>query len=940
VQAAFVRHSDAGLLLPRLIALGDAELEESSGLALDPLLGDAPLPPAIDPLRRRLILSRLILANYRALGLPLLAPASLQLADTLARVIDQLHFEEIDPRRLDTAAAGDLSRHWDVSMKHLQLLLEQWPAELARRGAVDLAARRNLMLGRLVQRWRAEPPPGFTIAAGISVTAPAVARLLRGIADLPGGMVVLPGLDRTMPDAEWEALGPARPDPLGPRPLDAHPQYQFKLLLDRMGVQRAEVQDWPVGAGDAPVPGRAALASALFIPSRFTADWCSRAPVDGAAGISVAEFPDDAAEARGIALLLRQALEQPGQTAALVTPDRQLAARVASSLSRWGIAADDSAGEPLGQSPPGALARLAMAAACGGGLVPLIGLLGHPLVRAGEGRGAWLRAVRALDLALRGPGMPQTPAAIALWLDAKAADPEQGARWQSLARWWHGAHPLLQRLWSLADGDAAPPPLAVIDALVELLDTLSGAGIWAGPAGRQLAALFDRWRMAAPDGPDRLPAATVARQLDELLAGEPVRAPFGRHPRLFIWGLLEARLQRADLMILGGLNEGGWPAAVNPDPWLAPGIRRQLGLASTERAQGLAAHDFVTALGAPQVVVTRARRQGQDPAIASRLWLRLQAIAGPLPPAMVAGEPLTALTARIDQQPGRPAFAERPLVAVHRADRPDRVAVTALDMLASDPFAFHARHILRLTPLDRLGEPVDARWRGVRVHALLEQWVKDGADPAAVDAALAELARDPALDPVDGAAWLARIGPAIRWAAAEMTANRAQGRRIVAAECKGEWTAEGITLTGKADRIDQTDAGLVVVDYKSGGAPKAGDLKGGKAMQLGLLAAMIESGAFADLPNIAPASAEYWLLRPDDAKTHAGHVHHPYSSNVRATINSFEQLCDLAYEGFVALRDRYLLGDAAFGAGDGHPDYDHLARRDEWVGRAFQGPAA
>lgn len=930
VQAAFVRAGGQALLLPRLIALGDAEMEESAGLALDAALDAEPLPPAIDPLRRRLILSRLILDNHRTMGVPLLAPASLKLADALARVIDQLHFEQIDPARLDTIGGEGLSRHWDVSMKHLQLMLDQWPAELQRLGAVDLAHRRNMMLDRLAAAWRQSPPTGFTVAAGITVTAPAVAAVLRVVADMPDGMVVLPGLDTRMPEAEWDALGPARPAPVGARPLDAHPQYQFKLLLDRMGVARAEVADWPDAADAATPADRAALGSALFVPAPFTADWCARVPEDALKGISVAEFPEDAAEARGIALMLRHALETPGQTAALVTPDRQLAVRVASALARWSITADDSAGQPLAEAPPGAFARLAMAAATGGNLVPLMALLAHPLAQAGDDRRGWLQSVRALDLALRGPGMPASLPAIAALLHNKAKGDSRPAHWAALAQWWDDAAQWLAPLWALASGDAPVPPARVIDTLITLLDTLSAGAVWAGAAGRALAALFDRWVLAAADGPTLLPATAVASQLEDLLRGESVRPPFGSHPRLFIWGLLEARLQRTDVMILGGLNEGGWPAQISPDPWLAPGVRRQLGLPSVERAHGLAAHDFVTALGAPRVVVTRAHRQGQDPAVASRLWLRLQALAPSLPPATIDGAALTALTKALDEPGHSPRPARRPVVQVSAQDRPDRVAVTALDTLASDPFAFYARQILRLAPLDRLGEPADARWRGIRVHGLLDHWVRTGAIPQELDRAIVKLAADPALDPIESTAWLARIEPAIRWAAAEMLANDQAGRRVIATECKGEWTHGGITLIGKADRIDQTAVGLIVIDYKSGDPPSAKELFEGRAMQLGLLAALIRHGGFADIPALPPVGAEYWLLRPNKAKTADGEVKRPHNDKPDS---DFDALCSAALSGFHALRDAYLLGDAAFAPGNGHRDYDHLARRAEWVGR-------
>lgn len=939
VQAAFVRAAGAGLLLPRLVALGDADLEESAGLALDDDLADTPLPAAVEPLRRRLILSRLIIANCRGLGVPLAAPASLRLADALARVIDQLHFEQLGADALETAAGETLSRHWQVSMVHLQLLLDQWPAELKRLGLIDLADRRNRMLARVAGRWARQPPVPWVVAAGISVTAPAVARLLRVVADLPGGMVVLPGVDIAMDDAEWEALGPARPEPLGIRPLDSHPQYQFKLLLDRMGVARGEVTLWPAAGDRITVADRAALASALFVPSPFTNDWGARVPDGAAAGIRIAEFADDAAEAQGIALLLRHALEVPGRTAALVTPDRQLAARVSSALARWGIAADDSAGQPLAQAPPGVLARLMLAAATEGKLVPVIALLTHPLVAPGGERARWIAQARTLDLRLRGPGMRAGLDAIGsalLALQEKLeAEGKQDESLDALILWWDETAKMLAPFWALASGTADVAPVALIDALVDLADTLTNGAVWAGPAGRQLAALFDRWRLAAPDGPLLLPAVAIARQLDDLLTGETVRAPFGSHPRLFVWGLLEARLQRADLMILGGLNEGGWPAETSPDPWLAPGIRRQLGLPSAQRAQGLAAHDFATALGADDVVVTRAERQGLDPAVASRLWLRLTALAGTLAPAVIDGVPLPALVAALDRPARAPDRARKPVVDVAPAHRPSTVALTALDTLATDPFAFYAAHILKVRPLDPLDAPADARWRGIRVHDLLDLWLKQQGDAAALDAAIADLARDPALGPVESAAWLARMTPALRWVGSELAKNRLAGREPLSSEIKGRWTNGGITITAKADRIDQSGDGLIVVDYKSGGIPAAGDIAAGRAVQLGLLAAMIDAGAFAGLPALPAVGAEYWLLKPDKKTAVDARVCLPFN---KSSCPDLTTLTNLARSALHELTRMYLAGTHPFEPGEKtRGDYDHLARREEWIGRSLPG---
>jgi len=236
---AFVRESGAGLLLPRLIPVGDPELDERIGGSLE-RADDELLPPAIDPAERLFALAGFVGRGGKG------AAESLRLAADLARALDALQVEQVSPTRLATAAeeAGDIAHHWQKSLAELEAITRFWPQILADRGSIDLTERRNLVLEGLDRRWEKEPPPGFTIAAGITTAAPAVARLLERVANMPGGEVVLPGLwlGDLMPDAEWDALGPNEDGRIEPN----HPQYHLKLLLDRMGVNRSDVKPWPV----------------------------------------------------------------------------------------------------------------------------------------------------------------------------------------------------------------------------------------------------------------------------------------------------------------------------------------------------------------------------------------------------------------------------------------------------------------------------------------------------------------------------------------------------------------------------------------------------------------------------------------------------------------------------------------------------------------------
>lgn len=941
VQGALVRAGGAGMLMPRLVVIGDADLDEGVALALDPIDESEAIPPAIDALKRRLMLAALIEKHNVPGEQPITGAAAFQLADGLGRVIDQLHYEEVAPSRLADVenALGDLAGHWQASWRRLSLLVDHWPAMLAATGHIDRADRRNRLLDRVGRGWRVAPPSRFVVAAGVTTAAPAIARLLRIVADLPQGMVLLPGLDLGMADAEWEALGPvmADPDKPGERPLETHPQYHLKLLLGRMGVSRGEVGAWDaVSPFDGP-DARAPFVSLLFAPANYTWQWQAAGDLSAAiAGMSGAVFADDGQEAQGIALLMREAVETPGKTVALVTPDRGLAERVAAALARWNITVDDSAGQPLSRTPPGALLLLLAKLAATFDPVALVSLLGHPLVRKGDGRAVWLDQLRRLDLTLREPGLLPGWDGVGARIAERAADPKARghSRAAQLRPWWEEVSGALGAAFAPFAGPT--PPATLLEALQRAAEWLTGDAIWTGPAGRMLADLFDQWALARGDGPAFVDPADFPEMLRQLLAQESVRPPYGGHPRLFIWGLLEARLQRADLMILGGLDEGRWPAATQPDPWLGPGIRRLLAVPAPERQQGMAAHDFASALAAREIVVTRAQRSGGDPAVASRFWLRLAALAGDLPEPAPGGVALPRLAAELDLPAGDAQPAGRPAPRPSVDDRPRKISVTAVDRLARDPFAYYANQILGLSALDPLNAAPDPRWRGTRVHRLFEDWVREGATREGFESALAALREDAALDAIARAFWVPRIEPALRWAAAQV--RDADARKPIAVEAQGEIVVDGVTLYGKADRIDRDAEGrLSIVDYKSGGAPSAKAASDKLDNQLGLLGLIAREGGMKDI-GAAPVDAlEYWSLRPDRRAGGAGKISNTYGS--RSDLKNAEMAIDHAADALAELAALYLFGDAPFGPGDGagYGDYDQLMRRDEWFGRGEDG---
>ena len=908
VTEAFVRASGSGLLLPRLIPIGDPELDERIGGALDPADGDEPAPPALEPFERMALLASLVRGPGES------AAEALRLAAELARTIDALVIEEVDPGRLADAVADapELAGHWEKALERFRAVLDRWPSLLAERGRIDLTDRRNRLLHRTAERWAAKPPPGFTIAAGITTAAPAIAAMLACVARMPEGMVVLPGLSLpgAMPDEEWDALGP---DERGGAE-ETHPQYHLKLLLDRIGVARGEVQLWPSsGRSASPAVRTRAIAHAMTAAD-FSNKWNALKPAERRlTGIRAAELPDPASEAQAIALAFREALETPGRTAALVTPDRLLAQRVSALLERWGIQADDSAGRALSQLPPGTL-LLAIASVAAEDLapVPLLGLLKHPLVGGeGEARRRWMDDVRLLDLALRGP----RPAGGIAGIDKHLAE------FAGADRAWQRVRPHLAGLQALR---TATSITELAEGLAEAATGLAGDRAWAGSAGRAAAELVAEVRSVTSDLP--ITIADAVPILGQLLQGVRVRPPYGGHPRLFIWGLLEARLQQADLTILGGLNEGVWPALPAPDPWLAPKIRSNLGLPGLEFRVGLSAHDFASALGAPQVLITRARRDSRSPTVASRLWLRLQAMTGGL----AHDTRLERLALALDD-PGPSKPADRPEPKPGQDKRPKAISVTSVDRLKADPFAFYAQAILGLRRLDPVDADHSAAWKGTAVHEVFEAWLKqDNCDPEKLVGRARALLASETIHPMLRALWQPRLMEAIRWIEAQETANQALGRRPLAAEKKGEATIDGVLLHGKADRIDCFEVGgIAIVDYKTGKAPSQKAVDEGFSLQLGLLGLIAEAGGFEGISGKSRVH-EYWSLSK---------YRDQFGKCVRPDKKMGpDEFLDHARKNFIEAARKWLTGDEPFTAKLNpayapYGDFDQLMRLEEWYGR-------
>ncbi|KUJ78032.1 double-strand break repair protein AddB [Ruegeria marisrubri] len=906
-------------LLPRLSLVTD--LGESAELAK--------LPPAVPPLRRRLELTQLI-AKLLDEQPDLAARSSLfDLADSLAALIDEMQGEGVAPAAIRELDVSDMSGHWARAQAFIEIADRFIAAD---DDALDVQARQRRVVENLIEHWQDAPPRHPVILAGSTGSRGTTLMLMQAVARLPQGALILPGYDFDQPDHVWSGLDDALLS-------EDHPQFRFRKLMRELDLAPSEILRWT--DDKPPSPARNRLVSLALRPAPVTDAWMTEGPLltdldEAMSNVTLVEAQSPRAEALAIALRLRQAAET-GQTAALITPDRMLTRQVSAALDRWNILPDDSAGLPLQLSPPGRFLRhvaaLFVSRLDGEALLTL---LKHPLCHGGGDRGAHLLHTRDLELDLRhnGPPFPD-PDSLAAFATRKDV-PEDWLAWLSAhfcGQVVQGELPLtdwVQRLRRLAEAISAG-------------STGEPGPLWDKNAGQKalsvITALEDE---ASHGGP--MTARDFADLLGALLAGEEVRDRDAPHPSIMIWGTLEARVQGADLLILGGLNEGSWPESASPDPWLNRQMRDKAGLLLPERRIGLSAHDFQQAIGAPEVWLTRATRSEDAETVPSR-WLNrltnlLQGLPGQGGPDVLAamrgrGQQWLDWSKQLEDAPPIPAAA-RPSPRPPVKARPRQLSVTEIKRLIRDPYAIYAKHVLQLKPLDPLVQAPDALLRGIVIHEILEHFVKDSVLDGALLTRENFLKRAEALLvenvawPTARKLWLARLERiADAFLAAEADRHADGGPVAFEVKMKARLDPLDFTIVGRADRIDLNSRGaLRIYDYKTGQPPtRKQQAKFDK--QLLIEAALAEQYGI-DGFDPMPVAEAVFIGMGGTYKEVAAPLDEEPADKVLAELRQLISAYLEPDQGFSSRRMLHRDSDVG--------DYDHLARFGEWDRTAMPRP--
>lgn len=913
LSEVFLKDSGSGqaMVLPTIRQLSAVD-EDELILSADPDLAQAVLdiPPAISAMRRRLLLTQLILSRKD----PDVSHAqAFMLAGDLGQLLDQALIENCNFDNLHHLAEGDFAHHWQTILRFLSIITQAWPDILAEQGVIEVVERRKRLIDLQIRHWQNKPPAYPVIAAGSTGSHPSTALLLKAISGMPKGAVILPGLDMYLDHAAWEDVGPT------------HPQYVLKKLLRHLDVERDRVSVWT----DVPASSlRSEFLTNVMLPPGHQASeptlkehFLSTRPFVGMQSLTAAHEQD---EAQLAAFILRETLEHPDKTAALITPDRSLATRVATLLERWGVVVNDSAGTPLSQTVLASYVTLLLQLPRAD-LKPsgFMAFLKHPYTALGMEREECLSCARKMEgdffrKSIRGDGLHA-------WRLTLATQ-EEYAR-------------LLQ---IVSDGVAQfITPLQIrplkdwLQAHLLLASAWSKTHLWQGEEGEALAEYVNDLQVHGADY--QCTFEDYADLFTQGLAQSTVRRRYGQHPRLHILGLIEARMLSFDHVILAGLNEGTWPQASPVDPWMSPSMRIAFGLPSPDQHMGQMAHDFVQLAAHPEVTLLRSERYGVNPTNPSRWLLRLNAILAMLgqSDALVPAQNWYGWLKAIDHVEGIEPCAP-PAVCIANAMMPKRLSATDIEMWVRDPYAFYAKNILKLRACGDLDAILSAMDHGNITHKAMEALARLYPENWPLEAKnefINQLSQGYLSHGV-GADELSLMRTRLECLAQEVW-NFEQERRSHSLKWFSEIRGEAEVcvkgyrpiLHAKADRIDLLpDHTLRITDYKTGQLPTKDQVDAALKPQLWVEAIIAMHQGYPDIASLRTSQICYVHISEGDKLLHSAK---PYNLPDDRAVMAH-------HDGLKAFIGSYL-GDGARFHSVPRPsllkpsmDYARLARVAEW----------
>ncbi len=921
LQLEILRTLDGrAVLMPEIKTLGD----DGDILNHSAVLQGGHIPLCVDALNRRFWLADAITKFHKSRGNSLSFSASLSSADDLARLFDRVALYEthIDAFK-DLFTDGDYATHWGISLAFLNAIYPAWQEYLKSKGMMDIGIYKHQSLQSL--KTIVEQEQRIVFLVGATANYPVIKDLMLTVANMDNGVVFISAYDTDYSPQQMKNIIQDV----------THPQHTLQFFVNELGVENIQI------LGNS--TDRATLFKSVFLPARNTGIWRSKsAPVAGFDTLGFVESETMQKEALSIALMMRETLNVAGKTCALMTPNRQLSRMVISLLKRWNIAVDDSSGQPLDSTPAGLFMRLVLQTVDSSfSPFALMALLKHPFCTLGMDKGEVNRTIHALEMfGLRGYYGTGGLDDLINYIQTSKEDKfkhynpykEKADEAIVLLKKVQSIFvPLLQNFSSFKD---------LVQAHITVCEGLSSVDtLWNKDDGNVLASTMNGLLKNAEEI-KVVSLSDYTNAFTTLLGGQTVRKTIGLHPRLFIFGSLEARLQSVDRMIIAGLNEGIFPAKTKTDAWLSRGMAGEVGLPISDTDVGISANDFISACNGVEVVFSRYVKEDGKQTIPSRWWQRFLAVSkacglDSLPPLHInytyLAENLDGIDVRIQEAVRISVPKPTPPVEF----RPQGLSVTNIQTWLEDPYQIYCKYVLKIFDGGDLWGEMKANIKGTLYHGIFEEFIQKNPDEVRHDF-VGELLKigqkhfAPLME--------ISVVKSFWWADFESVAqsfinecvkrNDNLGRVVTETKAKYRHKTKGgntFEISGTADRIEILKDGYCnIIDYKSGTKISMSSVKNGTAPQLPLQAYMLGQKAFLGVDSRKVEQVEYWYTKRNFEVT---------NSTDSKGKESMDEIVDNAVNMLDGLVDRYANVHTPYYTENRitkYNDYAHLMREKEW----------
>ncbi len=676
IEKMFVEKIGHAIIPPKLIPLGNGldDLDDSN---------------VMDSSDRLLILLALIMAEQRATGNPESISLTLPLANSLIQMLDYITTEQIDVPNWDELVDDKFATHWVAKAKFLNLVTKSLPKIMSEYGVISSKQKQIIDAKSAIKKIDNNEITGKIIVCGSTASIPSTAELMQSVLRHKNGIIILPGAVHEMTEQTMQSVIE--------NGSEHHPYFGIFRWLKKCNLKPSDIQKLDYGISNI------GFLNQCFEPTE-------KLPSDlKLNGVKLIECENESIESQTLALMIRDNIEQK-KSVLVVTPDIGTSYRISKHLSNMGTMADLSSGQPASMTAFGNLFIMILNAYLEPhNPVNILGILKHKFVYCGITSEQNKKFTEQLERHyFRKPITYETLNELKSEIISRDGTNDEFASWTTT---WINA--LIRPENNFFDYTKHS-----IATLCKNNDNQYNAELYTDESKSAWLALNDL-NQSIINGPLEINLADYKTLCMNTLQSTAIRNKNATSSNISVLGPIEARLLTADTVILSGLNEGMFPKNGFDHPWVNRKIIDEIGLPHPERKVGLMALDFMTLSCAKNVYWVRSKKMGSEITTESRFLSRVDVISKRMGDKIEHCELYTKMAESLDNVEISPITPLEPRPPVN--SRINNPYVTDLDLLIHNPYAYYAKCILKLRPLDEVNREIDSRDFGNLIHSVLEK---------------------------------------------------------------------------------------------------------------------------------------------------------------------------------------------------------------------------